>query len=334
MSRPGQTTRRADPAEQVREFAGQFGAAFSGQAVARLSARAAELGLAFTPDELRILAALDTPARVQSFLNTGLYYNNDHATPDTEETAMPPRQVLQTAQAHCFEGALFAYAVNYLHGHDPRLVLLEASQDSDHNLVLFRDPHTGRYGCNAHSRYPHLDGRPAEYTAVRAMAESYYPWYYSDRTNDPADLTLVGYSDPFDLVARFGTAWMAGDAPLWDIYYTYVDHSLAFHYLFDDSPSSHPYSLIRALQAGWIRFDPAGRPVVDTGRLPADAWSAWQAFWVAYDPGDPRPRGRARDLELEFRKRTGTTPIDLAENAEDLQYFLDAGYRVDQLLAA
>ena len=36
----------------------------------------------------RLEAALDTPARVQEFLNTQIYYNNDHASPDLEELYM------------------------------------------------------------------------------------------------------------------------------------------------------------------------------------------------------------------------------------------------------
>ena len=136
---------------------------------------------------------------------------------------MPPRLVLRTGMAHCFEGAMFAYAVNFLHGHEPRLLMLEASQDADHNLVVCRDPRTGLWGANAQSRYPGLVGRPAEYPSLRALADSYVPFYFSDRTLDPTDLTLVGYSEPIDLTAKFGTAWMGSEAPLWDIYYTYVD---------------------------------------------------------------------------------------------------------------
>jgi hypothetical protein len=227
---------------------------------------------------------------------------------------------------------LFAYAVNALHGHAPLLVLLEASQDSDHNLVVYRDPRTGLYGCNAHSRYPHLDGRPAEYLTLRALAESYQPWYYSDRSNDPNDLTLVGYSEPFDLIARYGVSWMSADQPLWDLYYTYIDESAVFHALFDDSGATHPYSLIRALREGWITLDGRGHPVVDPGRLPAEALAVWQAFWAAFDPPEGRPLGAARELELRFRTLTGTTPIDLAENAGDFQYFLERGYRIADIL--
>lgn len=321
------------PAEQLRTFADQYRERVAPTGLARVTARVRDLGLDFGPEELVVIAALDTPDKVQEFLNTQVYYNDDHASVDVEETARPPRGVLETALAHCFEGALLAYAVDWLHGHDPRMVLLEAQQDSEHNLVLWRDPATGRYGCNAHSRFPGLDGRRAEFPSVRDLAASYLPLYYSDRTKDPADLTLVGYSDPVDLLAKFGTAWMSAREPLWDIYYTYVDDSWRFHFFTDgEHDPPHLYPVVRALQAGWIRVD-GDRPTVYPAALPAAARAVWDEFWRVFGPNDERrPRGPARALEQEFARLTGTTPIDLEDNASDLQYFLAAGYRVEQLL--
>jgi len=335
MSRPipndgiPRTTRE----EKLRELAGPFRDAVSREALGRFEIRAAALGLRFASDESVILAGLATPLKVQAFLNDRLYYNQDHESVDQEETAMPPRLVLGAGKTHCFEGAMFAYAVNFLHGHDPRLVMLEASQDADHNLVVWRHPATGLYGSNAHSRYPGLVGRPASYPTIRAVADSYVPFYYSDRTSDPNDLTLVGYSDPIDLVARFGTDWMGGTSPLWDIYYTYIDDSAAFHYFFNDPGQPHLYPMVRALRENWVRFDPAGKPYVSLDDLPPGAKTEWDSFWSVYGPKDgPRPRGRAKEIEQAFFKLTGTTPIDLDDIAFDLQFYLAAGYTIGQLI--
>jgi hypothetical protein len=328
---------RLPPEEQLRAFAGLYvgavGAA-GAEARERFAARCRGLGLDLDGAEIAVLAALDTPVRVQDFLDAQLYYNDDHASVDQEETAMPLRLVLRTGMAHCFEGALFAYAVNFLHGHEPRLMMLEASQDADHNVVVWRDPATGLYGSNAQSRYPGLVGRPAAYPTLRALAETYVPLYYSDRTLDPRDLTLVGYSEPIDLVAKFGAAWIASSEPLWDIYYTYVDDTVDFHYFSDDPGRPHLYPAIRALRENWIRLDAAGEPFVSLDDLPAGARDVWDAFWKAYSPEEdgPRPRGRAREIEQAFFRLTGTTPIDLDDNAFDLQFYLAAGYRLDRLL--
>jgi hypothetical protein len=322
------------PEARLADFAARCRNETTAEARERFAARAASLGLRFEADEIAVFAALDTPAKVQSFLNEELYYNDDHASEDQEETAAPPRLVLRTGMAHCFEGAMFAYAVNHLHGHEPRLILLEASQDADHNLVVCRDAATGLFGANAQSRYPGLVGRPAEYRTLRALADSYVPFYYSDRTLDPKDLTLVGYSEPVDLVAKFGVAWMGSMEPLWDIYYTYIDEAVAFHYFFDDPGRPHLYPAVRALKEGWIRLDAESEPFVDLDALPAGAREARAAFWEAYDPDrdGPRPRGKAKELERAFFRLTGTTPIDLDDNAGDLSHFLAAGYRLDQLV--
>ena len=330
---PGQANLQLEPTEQVKYFADYHRPFVKPEKIKRFGERTRELGLVFEEDELTTLAALDTPEKVQNFLNTQIYYNNDHVTPETEETAMSPRRILQAARAHCFEGAMFAYAVNYLHSHSPRLILLEASQDSEHNLVLYQDPETKLFGVNAHSAFRNLDGRPPSYSSIRAIAESYYPYYYSDRTFDPKDLTLVGYSDPFDLIPKFGIEWMASEEPLWDIYYTYIDDTITFHYLFDDSEKTHLYPLVRALQEKWILADIERPPLVNVKNLPAVAQKLWDSFWREFDPKDRRPRGNARQIEIEFQKLTGTTPLDLEENADEFNRFLQAGYRIEQLIS-
>lgn len=330
---PDQPRIARTPDEQIKYFVEQYRDAVRPDTLAKIEMRVKELNLQIADSELLILAALDTPAKVQTFLNTQIYYNDDHTVPNVEETAMSPRQILQNALAHCFEGALFAYAVNFLHGHHPHLVLLESSQDADHNLIVVQDPQTGWFGCNAHSAYPNLDGRPAQFRTIRALAESYHPFYYSDWTRNPADLTLVGYSEPIDLVQKFGTAWIDSTQPLWDIYYTYIDSTARFHYLFDDSDTTHTYPLIRALKEHWLVVNDAGQVSIAVDALPREAQNLWHIFWRTFDSQlYPHPRGAALHIEKEFFKRTGTTPLDLRVNADEFQKFLDAGYRIEQLL--
>jgi len=329
---PGGIVRRP-PEEQTAFFASIYGPSLDPARRASFEARLHGLGLGFSENEAVILAALDTPAKVQTFLDNELYYNDDHASVDQDESAAPPRRVLQTGMAHCFEGAMFAFAVNFLHGHGPLLVLLEASQDADHNLVVCQDAQTKLYGSNAQSRYPGLVGRPAEYRTLRALAESYVPFYFSDRTLDPADLTLVGFSNGFDLAADYDVSWMATEEPLWDIYYTYINDRRVFHDFSAAPGEPHLYPLIRALKENWIRIDERGQPGVSLADLSGRAQELWGAFWREFGPGSgPRPRGRAHEIEAEFMRLTGTTPIDLEDNAFDLQFFLAAGYRIDQLL--
>lgn len=303
----------------------------------KIQTRVRELDLDFSEQEILILAALDNPRRVQWFLDHEVYYNNDHGDIEQEETSMSPRMVLRTGLAHCFEGALFAYTANYLHGFEPRWMLLEGTRDVDHNLVVYQDHHAVRWGCNAHSGYPHLGGRDAEFFTLRELAETYYPHYYSGLTNDPKDLTLVGFSDPVDITKKFGVQWMAQLEPTWEMYYLLVDDTWTFYRMtppygaqYRDASETHSYTLFVALKRGWIETKP--RPFVNVNHLPPHAQTLWHQFWEAFDPETQLPRGRAAQLEGEFFKLTGTTPIDLNVNAEELGYFLERGYRVEQLL--
>lgn len=325
------------PQAQIAYYVKRVQARVHPASLARIQTRVRELELDFTGDEMFILAALDNPRRVQWFLDHEIYYNNDHAHVEQEETSAPPRIVLRTGKAHCFEGALFAYAVNFLHGFEPRWMLLEGTRDVDHNLVVYQDKHAVRWGCNAHSGYPHLGGREPEFFTLREIAETYYPYYYSGYTNDPNDLTLVGFSEPVDLTQKFGAQWMAQLEPTWDLYYLLVDDTWTFYRMtppygeqYRDASETHLYMSIAALKNGWIETKPRVR--VNEKNLPPQAQTIWHEFWKTFDPKGHLPRGRAAELEGEFFRITGMTPIDLNFNAEEIGYFLDKGYRVEQLL--
>jgi hypothetical protein len=346
------------PQEQIAYYVKRAASRVHPASLEKIQTRVRELNLDFDSDEIFILAALDNPRRVQWFLDNEVYYNNDHAFDDQEETSLPPRMVLRTGMAHCFEGALFAYTVNYLHGFEPRWMLLEGTRDVDHNLVVYQDKHAVRWGCNAHSGYPHLGGREPEFFTLREIAETYYPHYYSGYTNDPRDLTIMGFSDPVDLTEKFGVQWMASLEPLWDIYYLLVDDTWTFHQMtppygaqYRRAQETHLYTPIAALKNGWITVQTSSvsganaspetaastalgvaRVQVNVNRLPPDAQTVWHEFWKTFDPDGLLPRGRAAELEGEFYQLTGTTPIDLNFNAEEIEAFLERGYKLEQLI--
>src|SRR6266571_1683171 len=54
------------------------------------------------------------------------------------DTAWSPRRVLRTRTAHCLEGAIFAAAALRVLGFPPLLLDLEAMQDTDRVLAVFR----------------------------------------------------------------------------------------------------------------------------------------------------------------------------------------------------
>ena len=92
-------------------------------------------GSGLSKAELRVLEPLDTPGKVQDFIN-GLRRNFER----DGETCMSPRSVLRTRQAHCVEGALLAAAALRLHGRRALVVEMVATEDDDsHMLAVFKE---------------------------------------------------------------------------------------------------------------------------------------------------------------------------------------------------
>jgi hypothetical protein len=70
---------------------------------------------------------------------------------------------------------------------------------------------------------------------------------------------------------------------------------------------------------------------VSVSDLPPEAQELWGAFWRVHEP-ETRPHSQAREIQRQFRRLFHTTPLDLQENAEDLVYFMERGFRIEQLL--
>ena len=157
----------------------------------------------FAPGELRALHALRTPHGVQRALDAMPYH---HAS-----TAWSPRRVLRERRAHCLEGAVFAAAALRVLGYPPLLLDLEAVQDTDHVLAVYRE--RGHWGAIAKSNFTGLRYREPVHRSVRELVMSYFEGYINLR----GDRTLRAYSHPVNL-ARFDRrrpGWMTTDGDLW-----------------------------------------------------------------------------------------------------------------------
>ncbi len=126
--------------------------------------------LRFTPAERALIARLDTPARVQRWLNA-LPYN----TEEQGETQHSFRPVIRLKTAHCMEAALFAAVVLEQHGYPPLVMSLASKDWLDHVIFIYR--HDGKWGSIARSRDPGLHGRKPRFASPRALAMSYYDAY-------------------------------------------------------------------------------------------------------------------------------------------------------------
>ena len=124
-------------------------------------------GPRFTPTERRLVARLDTPFAVQTWLN-GLPYNWERHG----ETARTLRGVVRTGTAHCLEAALSAANILEQHGHPPLLLDIESTDRLDHVLFVWQAP-DGRWGSVARSRCPGLHGRKPVFASLEALVRTY-----------------------------------------------------------------------------------------------------------------------------------------------------------------
>ena len=137
----------------------------------------------FTQTELRKFRALKTPAGVQRFLDA-IPYNLGY-------TARSPKNVLCDRTASCLEGGIFAAAALRVLGFPPLIFDLEAEQDTDHVVAIFKV--RGHWGAVAKSNFTGC------------------------RYREPVYRTLRRYSRPVNL-ARFDRLnWMTTDKPVWFI---------------------------------------------------------------------------------------------------------------------
>lgn len=126
--------------------------------------------LPFTGAERALIARLNTPAKVQRWLNA-LRYNTEAGG----ETLRSFRPVARLETAHCLEAALFAAVVMEQHGYPPLLMSLESQDWLDHVIFVYR--HDTGWGSVARSRDPGLHGRKPRFRSPRALARSYYDGY-------------------------------------------------------------------------------------------------------------------------------------------------------------
>jgi hypothetical protein len=109
------------------------------------------------------------------------------------------------------DGALFAAAALRVQGERPLLLDLEAVQDDDHVIALYR--HKGLWGAVARSNYSGLRFREPLFATLRDLVLSYVEGYFNLRRQK----TLRRYSRPFDLSRFDRIGWMTAEEDLWAI---------------------------------------------------------------------------------------------------------------------
>ena len=155
----------------------------------------------FTPAELRKLRSLKDPYGIQRFLDDMPYHLAD--------TGWSPRQVLRENTSHCFEGAMLAAAALRVNGYPPLIFDLEAENDTDHVVAIYRIG--GHWGAVAKSNYSGCRYREPIYRTLRELALSYFDGYFNLRR----ERTLRTFSNPVNMARFDHLEWMTTNKPLW-----------------------------------------------------------------------------------------------------------------------
>ncbi len=160
-----------------------------------------------TTEELALFKELDTPRKVQDFLDM-LPVNHE----PNGDTCKSPRFVLKEKNCHCIEGAMLSAAILYFHGHEPLLMDLKAtSSDFDHVVALFREGKT--WGAISKTNHPVLRWREPIYSSPRELAMSYFHEYFLD----DGKKTLRSFSKPFNLKQFDKKDWIIDPKNMWHL---------------------------------------------------------------------------------------------------------------------
>jgi hypothetical protein len=148
--------------------------------------------------ERRIISQLNTPIRIQAFLDKLPYC--------VEKGYRCPLRVLREHTADCFDGALFGAAALRRLGNPPLILnMIANNEDDDHILALYK--RDGYWGALAKSNFAGLRFREPIYRTLRELVMSYFEQFY----NVERKKTLRSYTAPLHLKAFDKFNWMTSD---------------------------------------------------------------------------------------------------------------------------
>ena len=157
--------------------------------------------------EIKILKGLNTPGKIQDFLNR-IPINFE----EKGDTCMSPMMVLKNRKAHCIEGAMLAAAALRVHGEKPLVVDMTATKkDFDHVICVFKKD--GKWGAIGKTNHAVLRYREPIYKSIRELVMSFFHEYF----DDDGKKNLRSYSAPVDLSRFDYLNWMASEEDIWYI---------------------------------------------------------------------------------------------------------------------
>ncbi len=163
--------------------------------------------LNLTPRELSLLRRLNTPIKIQNFLDD-IPINFEQ----NGETNMSPRRVLKENTAHCFEGALLGALALSFHGFPPLIMDLKSEHpDVDHVIAPYKI--NGYWGAISKTNHGTIRFRDPVYKTIRELAMSYFHEWFMDKNGKK---TLRSFSNPYDM-GKYKKDWETSEKDLWDL---------------------------------------------------------------------------------------------------------------------
>jgi hypothetical protein len=157
-----------------------------------------KLGVNFTKEEQDLIDSLDTPEKIQAYIDTQITYD-----PHCEDRSV--KEVVVDKKAECYNGALFALTCLLNQGMEASVIELLAKEDEEHILCVYKVGDS--WGSIAQSKYLGLKGRAPIYQDIRDLAVSYKEFYFGF----DGRYSLVSYTNPLDLF-RYDLAWLTDKA--------------------------------------------------------------------------------------------------------------------------
>jgi hypothetical protein len=170
--------------------------------------------------ELKILKKLNTPKKIQDFLNK-IEMNFE----EKGETNLSPMAVLKKHTCHCLEGAVLTALALRVNGYPPLLVDLKANDnDFDHVIAVFKK--YGKWGAISKTNHAVLRYREPVYNSIRELVMSYFHEY----TDDLGRKNLRSFSNPVNLKKFDKRGWMTTEEEI-DYLPEYMDEVKHFSIL-------------------------------------------------------------------------------------------------------
>ena len=143
--------------------------------------------------EQKLIQSLNTPEKIQSFIDQEIEYD-----PDREDRSV--KEVIADRKAECYNAALFATLCLMYHGVQASILEILAREDEEHILCVYKKKN--KLGAIAQSKFLAIKGRNPSYNTVRDLVVSYKEFYFAF----DGRLSLASYTNPTSL-AKYGLKW-------------------------------------------------------------------------------------------------------------------------------